>query len=153
MQNKLLPLQVITSIACLAIAMSLYWIFKAKPNAKPTEQIATVTNSEFTKNNANKMVVDTFKYLVTKAYAGFSSFTQTNGILNLSIKGAGALTKDFYNGNENLLKWKLKDYGFEIVYLPMQNSIEAKFAITDNGVVVPNDVVIKLASKTYKKKM
>lgn len=105
-------------------------------------------SSAFGPNHYNSMKTDTFAVLVSKAYSGQVNVKQANGMLELEIKGEGP-AREFYNGNEALLKFRLSDHGFELQYLPEARSLKASFRIDEkNGVNVPNDILIKLMDKT-----
>lgn len=94
------------------------------------------------------MKTDTFVMLLHQAYGTLVTDKKENNKLEIEIK-ANELTKDFFNGNDAILKFGLNDFGFDIKYNPQDKSLKAAFNIQNgNGVNVPNDVLIKLMDKT-----
>lgn len=137
---------IFTGIA-LVIAVVTYLIFAGTRNAA-TEQVVAPP-APFGSNNYNIMKTDTFVALVSKAYGNLAEYNTADGILEINMKNANELTKDFFNGNDALLPFKLGDHGFEFHYNPEDRSLKALFKIDQqNGVHVPNDVLIKLMDKT-----
>ena len=123
------------------------WLKIRKRNATAQTENVEVANSRFSADHFNLMHPDTFVALVTKVYQP-NVTTQVRGDkLLVSLRGANALTKDFFNGNDALLKERLSDHGFEISYDKNNNAVESTFLIKDNAVAVPNDVLIKIADK------
>ncbi len=138
-------------LACVVTGAVAYLVFEASPHKIIVDVNAEKPASkDFDVSYCNTVVVDTFIQLVQKAYPSFATISKQHNNVQVSIQGAGALTQDFYNGNDNLLKLKIDDYGFEIKYNPNTKSIIANFKLENNGVTVPNDVLLRLASKTYK---
>jgi isocitrate dehydrogenase kinase/phosphatase len=151
MFQKLLPIQILCFAACIGIAIGAFVFMKARPIKTNYDLKDAKPKMEFNEAYCNTMITDTFSKLVLSAYPSFATVTKRNNVLHVSIKGAGALTQDFYNGNDNLLKYSLDDFGFDIKYLKESKSIEADFKLLQNGVTVPNDVLLRLAAKTYQK--
>ena len=149
MQHSARRLQITFFIIAMAISIVVYFLFTK--NSKEPAAIEAKAAPEFGINNYSIMKTDTFVALVQSAYSGFASNKVEDKRLEINIKNANEITKDFFNGNDALLKFKLSDYGFEIKYNPEEPSVVALFKITEgNGVHVPNDVLIKLMDKTNK---
>ena len=147
MQNSTRKWQLIFMAVAIVIAGAMYFIFACSRNAAVEQTVEPP--APFGSNNYNVMKTDTFTALVSRAYGSFTQPKTENGILELDIKNANELTKDFFNGNDALLKFKLSDFGFEFKYNPEDQSLKALFKINEqNGVNVPNDVLIKLMDKT-----
>lgn len=135
------------SVAVL-IAAVMCSLFTMSRNAV-TEQVV-VPPAPFGTSNFNLIKTDTFVTLVHNAYGDLVTYKIEDGKLEMEMK-ANELTKDFFNGNDALLKFGLSDFGFDIKYNPEQKSMKAQFKITgQNGVNVPNEVLIKLMDKTTK---
>lgn len=149
MQNSPRKWQLIFTALAILIAGAMYMIFAGSRNAAVEQTV--VPPAPFGSNNYNVMKTDTFVALVNQAYGSFVTEKREHGILELNINNANELTKDFFNGNDALLKFKLGDHGFEFNYNPEEQSLKARFNIKErNGVNVPNDVLIKLMDKTSK---
>lgn len=135
------------SVAVL-IAAAMYFLFTISRNTA-TEQVVAPP-APFGASNVNLMKTDTFVTLVHNAYGNLVTYKIEDGKLLMEMK-ANELTKDFFNGNDALLKFGLSDFGFDIKYNPEEKSMKAQFKITEHhGVYVPNDVLIKLMDKTTK---
>jgi hypothetical protein len=135
-------------IVALLLAGALYFLFKIKKTYN-AEMVETKTQANFEKTNVNIMKVDTFVMLVNKAYGANASVSKADGRLQVSMTNANQVTKDFFNGNDALLKCKMDENDFEIKYSESPKSMHAEFKIKDGGVNVPNDVLIKMIDKTY----
>jgi hypothetical protein len=130
------------------IAVVMYFLFTISRNA-PTAQ-AVAPPAPFGASNYNVMKTDTFIALVHNAYGDLVTYKIEGKKLEMDMK-ANELTKDFFNGNDALLKFGLSDFGFDIKYNPEEKLMKAQFKIIEqNGVHVPNDVLIKLMDKTTK---
>jgi hypothetical protein len=132
----------------LAISVAAYALVRVQPQKANVADAATIEKS-FTDNHYNAMIVDTFAMLIAKAYPQLATTQQSGGVLIVQLQEASAITKDFFNGNDALLTQKISDNGFEIKYDATNKKVEAKFAITNNAVHVPNDVMIKIMDKIY----
>lgn len=149
MQNSTRKWQLIFTALAVVVAGAMYLVFAGSRNAAVEQTVEPP--APFGSNNYNVMKTDTFVALVNRAYGSFTTQKTENGVLELTIKNANELTKDFFNGNDALLKFKLSDHGFELAYNPEDQSLKARFKINEqNGVAVPNDVLIKLMDKTSK---
>ena len=95
------------------IAAASYFIFSNNKNVA-TSNAAKVEQNHFEKENANQMKVDTFVMLVSKAYGPLATIEKTSSQLNISMTQANQVTKDFFNGNDALLKCNLSEDGFLI---------------------------------------
>jgi hypothetical protein len=150
MSQKLFPFKLICFVVLAGTAIAAFFTFKASP--VNTVAIApTASNATFNNSYCNAVFTDTFIHLIQNAYPSFATTTINNSILKVQINGANALAQDFYNGNDNLLQYTLQDFGFDIKYLANTKSIVAQFTISNNGVQVPNDVLLRLAQKNYAK--
>jgi hypothetical protein len=148
MQNNTRRWQVIFFSVAVLIAAAMYFLFTISRNAVTAQVVAPP--APFGASNFNLMKTDTFLALVHNAYGDLVSYKIEEGKLNMEMK-ANELTKDFFNGNDALLKFGLRDFGFDIKYNPEEKSMKATFKVTEqNGVHVPNDVLIKLMDKTTK---
>jgi len=146
MRNKTNILLIAASAIVVGIVLAITnWSISR--NEVSTEQQEIVT--DFTPEQYNWVLVDTFQYLVTKAYAPNVATQISNNQLIVNINNANQLTKDFFNGNDALLKYDLEDFGFAIKYSKDNNNIQSIFAIKNGAVPVPNDVMIKLVDKIY----
>jgi hypothetical protein len=144
MKNKI---NLIYFAIAVLLAIGMYVIAKNNTSTAPIPVVKTNAKT-FTKANGNLIVADTFMALINNAYKGFASVTKTNNTIDISITNANAITKDFFNGNDELLKYTLADFGFAIKYVASPASINAQFALQNNAVFVPNDVLIKAMDKT-----
>lgn len=149
MQNSPRKWQLLFTALAIVIAGAMYLAFAGSRNAAIEQTVAPP--APFGSNNYNVMKTDTFVALVNSAYGSFVEQKREQGMLELHLKNANELTKDFFNGNDALLKFRLSDHGFEMNYNPEDRSLIARFRISEqNGVNVPNDVLIKLMDKTSK---
>lgn len=137
-------------IAIILVAASIMWS-RLSINRTDQEIVTNIANEAFNEQHYNFIITDTFINLLNKAYPGIVTTTKQNNELRVTLLGAGAVTKDFFNGNDNILKLDKSDFGFEIKYLQQENKIDATFVLNQNSVPVPNDVMIKLIDKTYNK--
>jgi hypothetical protein len=142
----------LSSILFIAIAIVvagiMYFIF-TKQKTISNEKIDVKTSTNFEKTNANLVKVDTFEMLVHKAYGAMAIVSKADGNLQVNMTEANQITKDFFNGNDALLKCKMDENDFEIKYSESPKSMNARFKIKDGGVNVPNDVMIKMMDKIY----
>lgn len=145
---KATPLKIILVLVAVAITAGLVsWLKISKTNAEAETEKIEIANNTFSEDHFNLMNPDTFAALINRVYQP-NVTTQIRGDkLLVSLQGANAITKDFFNGNDALLKEKLSDNGFEITYDKNNNGVESTFLIKDNAVAVPNDVLIKIADK------
>jgi hypothetical protein len=149
MQNSSRKWQLVFTALAVVIAGVMCLVFARSRNAAEEQVVAPP--APFGSNNYNVMKTDTFVALVNQAYSGLVTQKTEDGILELQLRNANELTKDFFNGNDALLRFKLNDHGFELNYNPEAQSLTARFKINErNGVNVPNDVLIKLMDKTTK---
>lgn len=127
---------------------ALLWV-KYTVNRKEIIQVSNIANKEFNEEHFNYIVLDTFVTLLKNAYGTNINTTIEDSKLKVRLINAGAVTQDFYNGNNKILNLGLRDYGFKIKYDNKENKIEAIFAIKNESVPVPNDVMIKLLDKNF----
>lgn len=147
MQNSISKWQLLFTGLALAIAAGAGLATTLLRNTA-TEQ-AVEQPAAFSSNSYNTMKTDTFTALVTRAYGNAATFKQEEGVLALELKKEGEQARDFFNGNDALLKFRLNQHGFELQYQPGSSSMTARFRINEqNGVNVPNDVLIRLTDKT-----
>jgi YbbR domain-containing protein len=144
MKNKI---NLIYFAIAVLLAIGVYVIARNNNTTAPIP-VAKTSTKTFTKANGNLIVADTFVTLMNNAYKGFVMVTKTSSTIDVSITNANAITKDFFNGNDELLKYTLADFGFAIKYIASPASINAQFALQNNAVFVPNDVLIKAMDKT-----
>lgn len=136
--------QLVTIGIGLIIAITIY-VFGVSQQQRKNNIALTATEELFTTAHYNTMYVDTFIQLLQQTYEGSVQQEKKNNMLIVSIQNQQNLAKDFYNGNNRLLNFDLKDFGFKIEN--NNNSTIATFEIKDGGVNVPNDVLLKIASK------
>lgn len=137
-------------LAILMIVGSLLWT-KFSINRKEEQVVTNVQNEQFNQQHFNYIYLDTFVQLLNQAYPGIIQTKIVQNKLFVILENAGAITKDFFNGNDKLLAVSEQDYGFMIDYKQQANKIEATFVIKDQAVPVPNDVLVKLIDKNYNK--
>jgi hypothetical protein len=148
MQQNTRRWQMIFFAVALVIAGAMYFLFTISRNAATEQTVAPP--APFGPANYNQMKTDTFVALVHNAYGDLVTYKIEDRKLVMDMK-ANELTKDFFNGNDALLKFGLSDFGFDIKYNTEAKSMQAQFKISEqNGVNVPNDVLIKLMDKTTK---
>jgi hypothetical protein len=146
MQNNTRRWQIIFFSAAVVVAAAMYFLFTISRNAATGQAVAPP--APFGSSNYNTMKTDTFLTLVRNAYGNLVTYKFEEKKLVMEMK-ANELTKDFFNGNDALLKFGLNDFGFDIKYNPEDKSMKAQFKVSDqHGVNVPNDVLIKLMDKT-----
>jgi len=134
--------------AAAAIAVVVYLLLTLSRNAATEQPIAPP--APFGKANFNEMKTDTFVSLLRGAYGDLITCKIADKNLEVDMK-ANELTKDFFNGNDALLKFGTGDFGFDIKYNTEARTLHAQFRISEqNGVNVPNDVLIPLIDKTTK---
>lgn len=124
------------------------WLKVSKRNAVADVEKITVKEAAFGKEHLNWVKTDTFIRLLNSAYHPNIKTNITDSQLVVDLAGANEITKDFYNGNEALLKYDLNQFGFKVVYDKNNNSLYAKFKIKNGAVPVPNDILIKIVDKT-----
>lgn len=123
-------------------------------NTKPSLDFSfpNLIGSDFSEDNMTELYTDSFLSLAKKAYGGLLESTAANGVLYLKLNHPNALGSDLYNNNEQLLKFKIKDFGFEIKQEANAGSTSAQFVINEgNFVTVPNDVLMPMMYKAYNK--
>jgi hypothetical protein len=148
MQSNTKRWQLIFFSVAVVIAGAMYFLFTISRNAATAQVVTPPT--PFGASNFNLIKTDTFIALVHNAYGDLVTYKIEDKKLQMEMK-ANELTKDFFNGNDALLKFGLSDFGFDIKYNPEEKSMKAQFEIMEqNGVHVPNDVLIKLMDKTTK---
>jgi len=139
--------QLIFSSIALVIAAGACLLFAGSRNM-PAGQVVEPP-APFGSSHYNAMKTDTFVALVQAAYGQLATTGITGNTLVVDMPDANELAKDFFNGNDALLRFGMSDHGFEIRYNPEQKSLKASFRISEQGGVnVPNDVLIKLMDKT-----
>jgi hypothetical protein len=137
-------------VLVMAIAIGCYFAFYQTKEINTDAIVAEKkAQQSFTKDNANTMKVDTFTMLINKAYGSLATVTTNKEFVKVSMTKANQVTKDFFNGNDALLQCNIKEHGFAIQYNASQKSLQADFAIANDGVTVPNDVLIKITDKIY----
>jgi hypothetical protein len=137
----------------LAIILAIAAVTLLGSSKGETQSQVVASEPNFGPNNFRLMRVDTFTDLVFKAYGNFANINVGSKQVTVEITKANQLTRDFFNGNDSLLRFALDDYGFEIKFNEASQSIHAVFAIVkeNNCVPVPSDVIIRLAEKAYNK--
>lgn len=146
MQHNTRRWQLLFFSAAVIVAVAMYFLFTISRNTATEQYVAPP--APFGANNYNTMKTDTFLTLVRNAYGNLVTYQFEEKKLVMEMK-ANELTKDFFNGNDALLKFGLNDFGFDIKYNPERKSMKAQFIVSDqHGVNVPNDVLIKLMDKT-----
>ena len=141
--------QLTFTLLALVVGMLMYFFFTQTDN-KPVEA-AIQTSPVFGKDNYNIIKLDTFVALIRNTYsgAGIGIEGDKHKNLDVTIKINNEAPGSFFNNNDALLQYKLNDYGFDIKYNPGEKVIRALFRINDqNGVPVPNDVLLRLNYKT-----
>ncbi len=132
------------------IVAGMLWV-KYTVNRKEIKQVSNIANAEFNEEHFNYIIVDTFVNLLRNAYGESITSTIEKDKLKVQMTNAGAVTRDFYNGNDKILDLGLSDYGFKIKFDKNENKIDATFVIKNEAVPVPNDVMIKLLDKNFNK--
>lgn len=127
---------------CILVVLGAYFIFYPSGNS---EEIEAIVQDEFSIDNYNLMQTDTFMHLIKKKYGESAVVKKNSGNVKVNITGANMKTQDFFNGNNRLLEFKMEEHGFEIKHAKNSNSLSAQFKREDDGVIVPNDVLINLA--------
>lgn len=149
MQDKNRRWQLIFSALALVIAAGAYILFAGGRKADAPGPVAPP--APFGSSNYNMMKTDTFVALVQQAYGSLVTSNISEGLLVLDMPHGNELTRDFFNGNDALLRFGLNDHGFALQYNPEQRSLKASFRISKaNSVPVPNDVLIKIMDKTQR---
>ena len=147
--KKIAPYQIfILLLTVLLIVGSIYWA-NYDINRSEIKSVNNISNEAFGKAHYNMIIVDTFVSLLQKSYGQHINVIQGDKQLQVGLSFAGAITADFYNGNDNLLKLDKDAFGFEISRDKTSNTIEATFVISNGAVPVPNDVMIQLLNKSY----
>jgi len=128
------------------IALACYLICMPGRSGADTQPVAPP--APFGSANYNLVKTDTFVQLLHQAYGSLAADHREGDRLIVEMK-ANELTRDFFNGNDALLKFGLNDFGFDIKYNAQDKSLKAVFKLQEgNGVNVPNDVLIQLMDKT-----
>src|SRR5690606_978688 len=89
---------------------ALLWV-KYTVNRKEIIQVSNIANKEFNEEHFNYIVLDTFVTLLKNAYGTNINTTIEDSKLKVRLINAGAVTQDFYNGNNKILNLGLRDYG------------------------------------------
>jgi hypothetical protein len=131
----------------IGIACACYFGFYQSKSIDTDTLISEVKQTNFSKDDANVVIADTFMMLVNKAYNGLATVVKNGDAVLVSMTDANKVTKDFFNGNDALLKCNIKEHGFEIKYIAEKNKLDAQFSLMQNTVTVPNDVLIKIVDK------
>lgn len=137
--------QMIFTGAALVIAILTYFIFAGTRNAATEQTVAPPP--PFGAGNYHVMKADTFASLVSRAYGPAVPGTE-GGVVTVDLSQAQG-ARDFFNGNDALLPFRLGDHGFELRYDAGTGGLKARFRIDEQGgIKVPDDVLIKLMEKT-----
>jgi len=148
--RKITTQQYLFTIIALVLAITMVFIFSGSKNAAPEQAI--VSEPSFGSNNFCVMKKDTFTALVGKAYGSLAIVTWDGQRLYIDLKNTGQSARDFFNGNDLLLKHHINDSGFEINYDREKQAVHAAFKVdARNAVNVPDDILIKLMEKSYNK--
>jgi len=140
--------QYLFTFAAVILAVIMVLAFSGDKNATREQTIAS--EPEFGTYNYNVMKKDTFVSLIAKAYGNAAVINYKEQVLYVDIKKTGDSISDFFNGNNELLHYRLSDFGFEIGYSREEQVVHAAFEISaGGGIHVPNDVLIRLIGKTY----
>lgn len=132
------------------ISFGVIFVVRSRQAIKDVVYESTPTlDNDFSEQNFNKLNVDSFISVVTKAYAPNVTTSINNDELIVKLENANQLTKDFFNGNDAILEVPLRKFGFNIDYDANTQKVMATFTIKNNMVNVPNDVLIKIADKLY----
>lgn len=149
MKNSNYRWQLTFTLLALVVGGSMYFFFTQTDN-QPAEAVIT-KSPVFGTNNFNRIKVDTFVALIRNTYpdAVIAKGNDKDKQLDITVRISNEAPGIFFNNNDALLQYKLGDYGFDIKYNPGEKMIRALFRIDEqNGVPVPNDVLLRLAYKT-----
>lgn len=146
MRNKT---NIIIFILALLVVGTVLAITKISINRNAVAVQEQEIENSFTEEQYNMVKLDTFIHLLHKAYDPNISTQITKNQLIVELKNANQITKDFFNGNDALLKYSIEDFGFELKYNKDNNNIHSIFAIKKEAIAVPNDVMMKIVDKIY----
>lgn len=145
---KAIPVKIMLVLLSLLLTIGLVsWLKISRRTATPDAEKITMKDADFGTEHYNWVKTDTFVRLVQSAYQPNIKTELIDSQLIVTLSGANAITKDFYNGNDALLKYDLNQFGFKIMYDKNNNNVYATFRIKNNAVPVPNDVLIKIVDK------
>ena len=148
---KAIPVKIILIILSIVLTIGLVsWLKLSIKNTPPDKERVTVKDEAFGPEHYNWVKTDTFVHLVRQAYQPNVNIQSIDSQVLVTLSGANEITKDFYNGNTDLLKYDLNQFGFKIRYDKNNNTVYATFKIKNNAVPVPNDVLIKIVDKNTK---
>lgn len=106
-------------------------------------------SNEFNNENLNLIKIDTIENLLNKTYGSQITIKHSNSLMEIILTANENILKDFYNGNEALLKYSLNDYNFELIKEENKQQLKGRFKIKDGGIFIPNDILIRLIEKNY----
>lgn len=139
-------------IALAAIVMMVIIFFAKTKIETPKIDMSLFSNDgKFSAIHYNRFKVDSFKTLAQKAYAGLISISEKGDLLEMTLDNTNQLASDYYNNNDALLQFNLKNNPFEIKLDEQTRTVTASYKIIDKAVTVPNDVIMKMMYKTYNK--
>src|SRR5690606_3663250 len=110
------------------VAGSLLWV-NYTINRQAVKKVVNVSNTEFNREHFNYIITDTFINLLQTAYGAVITVTTEQNRLKVTLSNSGAMTRDFFNGNDKVLAHGLDDFGFKIDYSKYENKIDAIFVI------------------------
>jgi hypothetical protein len=132
-------------LLCLFLSTIVFLIFRStKSDSQAVVESITQKQNVFSSSNFTIVKVDSFAELTRLAYHNFAKIKKTANELNIALVGANQMIYRFYNGNDNLLKFGLSDFGFEIKMNMKEQALNARFEIDKDCVHVPNDVLINV---------
>lgn len=151
MKKKLFKITYIL-LAIIVVAV-LYFVAQSKIISTPNIDFSNIIpDKEISEFNITDIKTDSFTALAGKAYGTLLKMQKNGSVLELTLDNTNKLGSDFYNSNQNLLKFKRIDYGFEIKNDEQTGTIVAQFDIkNDSYVPVPNDILLKMMYKAYNK--
>jgi hypothetical protein len=149
MSLKIFNIRIVYLLLCIGISVIVFLFFHASKEVSVPKKmpIDKVMAKGFTSSNYTIIRVDTFLNVIRIVYKDLAIIDSTSNSITLTINDINQQAYSFYNGNENLLKFKLNDFGFEISNDTRSKKLNIQFEIHDNGINVPNDVMIQLTKR------
>lgn len=144
--NKHTILNIILLVITISFASIIYAFCYVKK--EPTTRQGTPIEKEVDEYNEScytSIKKDTLIHLLNVVYGKSILLKEKASTLEFSFVTSNQSAPAFYNGNQDLLNYKLDDHGFQIT--PTSSGLTVKFTQNNGAINVPNDILLKLVSR------
>lgn len=144
--NKHTILNIILLVITISFASIIYAFCYVKK--EPTTRKGTPIEKEVDEYNESCYTLikkDTLIHLLNVVYGKSILLKEKASTLEFSFVTSNQSAPAFYNGNQDLLNYKLDDHGFQITLT--SSGLTVKFTQNNGAINVPNDILLKLVSR------